>query len=420
MRLTKSGRKSPNHDGLSGYGGHNMGEFTYTIEQVEQDGIFNFGTLHLNTGNEEYEIPLPVKTIPTKHSSANNDIYPEYKLINEVFHTIDSVDLRNAIYEDEASFIDDIKRKQKYSDPGQLDLVLLHYNETKPMTTLEAQEYILAIEEVSDIITSPLQFRLLHSLVEREPVDAIDEPFEYYKITKENFLQEASALDSAKPTMGSLSFFQSGQLNRLVKLYEDFNVEMIGVDFNRENPTSAIDEDLGDFIGSLSAFDLYHGSLMFAYNMERHQYRKSSKIYRAENLAPVGMGFDILGGNHLSLRYEPEGERSTFKIFDPDIAGYRSIGVDNIVADWPVTVESSILPEDIADFQTETAADLIKLVNAGEIQNTLFTLQTRLDNGHLSNFLTNKKGMDAGMTEAFQSALKAYQSGIDPSPESYG
>lgn len=397
-----------------------MGEFTYSTEQVGKDGVFKFGDLYLETADDEFEIPLPVKTIPVRHSSSTNDIQPEYKLVNEVYHTIDAVDLRNAIYEEEASFIDDIKQKQKCSDPGQLDLVLLNYDETKPMTTMEAREFVRAMDEVSDVITCPLQFRLLHSLVEGEPVDSIDDPFQHFKITKENFLEEASTLKSAKPVMGSLSFLRTSQLNPLLQLYSDFNVEMLGVDFFREYPTSIIDEELGILIGRLSAYDLFDGSLMFAYNMQRHQYRKSSTIYRAENLAPVGMGFDILGGNHLPLEYVPEGDRSTYKLFDHDVSGYHSIGVKSVIEDWPVTVQSNILPEDVAEYQPRTANHLVKLVSVGQIQSSLFTLRTRLNDGHLANFLENNEGIDTQMTDAFKSALEAYQVGMDPGLDSYG
>lgn len=396
-----------------------MGEYTYSIDRVDEDGIFNHGTLNLNTGGKTYNIPLPAKTIPVKHCSAERDIYSEFKHINEVYHTIDSIDLRNAIYEEQPSFVDDIKQKLKYSDPDQLDLVLLNYAETKVMTPLEAQEFVRAVDEVSDIITCPLQFPLLHALVDDEPVDAIDDPFHYFKTTKENFLEEAAALESSKPVMGSLSFLRTGRLNQLIQLYSDFNVEMFGVDFYREHPTSVIDGGLGVLIGHLSAFDLFEGSLMLAYNMARRPNRTSSPVKRAENFAPVGMGFDLLCGNHLGLEYVPEDDQTNYWVFDPDVAGYQPIGVDSVIQDWPVTVQSSILPEQVAEFHPKTANKLIKLVNAEQMQSTLFELRGRLEGGDFSNFLDNKGGVDLRMTDAFQSALEAYQAGIGPGLDDY-
>jgi hypothetical protein len=127
-----------------------MEKFSYKPRTTLEDGIFNHGKCELPIDGDILDIPLPVKTIPANKCTASDDVYPEYKQINEVYHSIDSFDLRNAIYEDNPGFIDSIKQKQMYSDPGQLDLVLLDYDETKPMTGMEAQEFVRAIDEVSE------------------------------------------------------------------------------------------------------------------------------------------------------------------------------------------------------------------------------------------------------------------------------
>lgn len=396
-----------------------MPAFDYRVETTLEDGVFKHGKLLVETEGTKYEIPLPVKTTPVKKITSNYETYPEFKLVNEVFHTIDAVDLRNAIYEDSPSFIDDIKLKQKFSDSGELDIVLLNYSETKPMTGLEAQEYVRAVDEVSDIISCPLQFPLLHALVDGEDADRIDDPFHNFKHTKENFLEEVEALDPQKPVMGTLSFMSDGRLTETIQLYDDFDVEMIGVDFYRENPTTVSDVGLGDVIGRLTALDLFDGTPLFAYNMNKSPFRSNSKIRRAENFAPVGMAFDILGGNHLGLEFPPSGDQQNFTVFDPDVAGYRRVPVSSVTEEWPVTIQSNIPPEKIASLQVDTANNLVSLINAEQIQMSLSGLRTRLEQGNQANFLKMKNGIDQTMQDAFEAVSKSYSGGSGPDFNDY-
>jgi len=287
------------------------------------------------------------------------------------------------------------------------------------MTGLEAQEYVRAIDEVSNIITCPLQFPLLHALADGEDVGQIDDPYHNFKHTKENFLEEVEALGSQKPVMATLSFMSDGRLTQTIQLYDDFDVGMIGVDFYRENPTTISDGPLGDIIGRLTALDMFDGVPLFAYNMNKSPFRTNSEIRRAENVAPVGMAFDILGGNYLGLEFPPSGDQQNFTVFDPDVAGYRRVPVSDVVEEWPVPIQSNISPEQVESLQVDTANNLVSLINAEQIQMSLSNLRARREQGNEANFIKMKAGIDQTMQDAFEAALSSYTGGSDPDYNDY-
>lgn len=383
-----------------------------------QDGVFKHGKLKLKLQDSSWEIPLPAKTTPVKKITSTDDIYPEFKSINEVYQTIDSTDLRDLINGNDPAFVDSIKRKQKFSGDDELDLVLINYQDTQAMSELGAREFVKTIDDVSDVITSPLQTPLLHAVIDDDEDNPIDDPYHNYKITKENFLEEAAALNNGKPRMGTLSFLPNGKLNQLLQLYDDFDVEMLGVDFANENPTGCTDR-LGDVIGRITALDIFAGRAMFAYNVNKSPYRANATILSPENFAPAGMGFDIIGGNHLGLPYEPEGEQHNFSVFDPDVAGYRRIAVNAVVSEWPVTVQSNIPPERVASFQLRKANKLISLINSEQIQRTLNDLRDRIEQGNGSNFLKSKEGIGKPIQNAFEDIKRSYSGGAAPGVADY-
>lgn len=377
-------------------------------------GVFKYGKLNVPGS----EVRLPAKTTRLKHVTDEDRPYESTWQINEVYQSVDRTSLRDAINGDGPNFLNSLRRKLKYAEEHHLNVVLIDYKESDVMSESEAREIIGIINKFSDVVTLPLQSQLLHAIVKDGKKYPVDDPFHNYKRTIENCLDVATELNSQKPIMGSLSFVREGLQNELLRTYDDFGVEIFGVDFVGKHPTGVRNE-VANLIGRITSLDLFDGTVMYAYNLSKCQYRRNSDVLSPQNLAPVGSGFDIVGDNHMGLGFQPEGERKNFTVFDLDVVGYRSIPVADLVNEWPTTVVSNISPERINSFNPTKAGQLIGLVNSEQLQLCLNQLGDRIEGGYVENFIENNEGISPSIESSFSRSREAYLGGGAAGPGAY-
>lgn len=394
-------------------------DFKYGVNTSTEGGLFTHGTFETNG----VENSVPAKAIPVKKLTQQDQIYETARGVAEVYHTVDTEKLEAySDSPDTPAFLHNLEAKQQHRHEDEVLFTFFGYTDTHAISEAEARSLAQLSASHSDVIIAPLQPQILKVIRrDKEPEEEYEQgAFPVYRSGIERFLEAVSDLDTSKPVMGVMPLLSDGQMNELLTLYEDFDVDMLCV--NLEGNTLLKEQNhvkLRQLIGRMSALRVFEGYLLYALNPPFPQYRQNETIRTAHNFVPVGMGFDVVGHNHIGLGYGPDGTRDNYNVYDTDVAGYKPVPVDDVVEEWPVTVMSRIDAERVADLGVNRASDVVDLISSEQLDRSFDELRDRIEQGNERNFLRSKEGIIEQMRSKFEATATAFENGANPSVGSY-
>lgn len=290
------------------------------------------------------------------------------------------------------------KTQAKIQD-DELSIAFVKYTESSTIPNVHADYLAEPIAHYSDFVTVPI-FKELVSAINSDKTDLTDPAYQSLKESIRRFLSATEEKSFDRPIMGLIPRLGWKYINDLLQVYEEYNVRAFAFDFNRKKITTgtqiAMIRPLMEHIANRS---IEEHVMFYALNPSPGVSIQSMESRPAADIASLGLGFDIVGGRHVtppmpSEAFEDAEASKTgedglpdFRIFDKEEWVYRDIPLEDVPSEMPV--DSGIAPERIVTRMQRAPQNekyrLQKLVNDE---------QRALATNELENQLTSDKGFD--------------------------
>lgn len=394
-----------------------MVELKITSDLSTDGGLFFSGTFDLDGENVHKTVQTPVKAIPVHHLTRKDKVTDSIRSVAEVYQKVDAAKLEESRTNGNPSFLNRVSKKLTHARDDEVIFTFWGYGDAHQITREEAQELVHLSQTYSDVVTPPLQPKLLSAITGSNGDDDEfpDTPFRAYKAGIEEFLRAVDRADVSKPLMGIIPFVKYGRAMELLELYDDFDIKILGFNFDGGKPTtdSRIDK-LADLFANLSAKRELEGKLFYAVNPRPSFHKDGVEFHTAEDFAPAGMGFDIIGEDHSGPTFIPDEQPDieTCKIYDRELIAYKKVPLSELWMEWPYSSEVS--PDRVESASENKRRSLRRLTNSEQLQFTLEELRQAIDDGAEFEFLRSHDGITGDMRESFEEISSSVEDGMGP------
>jgi hypothetical protein len=397
-----------------------MTTFNTTTLTISEEGLFP--RRELKTSGKT--VQTPAKALPVTKATGDDEFADGAQGIAEVYQTVDAGKLRDMRKRDNPSWINTLASKVKKA--GENDLVFVHlaFKETRAIEALEAEQLMNVIDTFSDVLTVPLQPRLVKQMLKDEAEQDLDAPFQEYLASIERILMECEERFSEKPVMGTLPPTGWSRTGKLLRQYHDFGVEAFCLNFNGRKVTAARQVSmLGRIAEHIGARRLQEDVVLYGINIDATGPKGALGFRPAMNFAPSGVGFDIIGENHIGLQVDPSemegGEEAPqmdedfVRLFDREAITFAEVLIDEIDSVWPA--ESGLDADDLQGVSSGIRSRRRKLFNAEQLSLALQDLRDELDAGSdIMAYLRSRPGVTPEMFDAFEQVRGRFDHGRGP------
>lgn len=387
-----------------------------TVNDFDRNGIFPLRNIRV----EGKKILTPTAaTLPGKLRQ-HEEFHPDSGGVSELYRTVGGDDLDEAMRDPEGSTINSDLENQYASAPDHsLKVTFTKYTEASTLDVAHAQ-YLSDIHAAySDIITVPLMPKLV-----RNVEDGLNDPsYRSFKKSVVAFLNQVEERHSEAPVMGLIPRLGWEFIDDLLEVYEAHDVTTYAFDFDRCKVTTGTQLSMVEpLMQSIANRGIEDHTLFYAINPSPGTRQEAIGARPASDIASLGLGFDIVGGCHVSPRMPEEAfeEMETeqgedgepeFRLFDRTDWVYRDI---------PVSDLSEVFPDETA-FDAEGVAARVRRspTNAKyRLQKLVNGEQKALAAKDLRDALASEKAYSRvitklGVTDQTQSAYERARDGFD-------
>lgn len=290
----------------------------------------------------------------------------------------------------------------------------LSWQEGQTFAEAEAQLFVDVLDTFSDILTVPLMPELLRTV----EGGLTDTAYQSYRKNVKQFLDTARTRLPEAPLMGTIPPLGWEFTDDLMKLYEKYNVRAFCMNFNRRRITVDTQvEMVKPMMRNIARRDLSDKVLFYGINMHDGQYDEALGFQPAANMASLGMGFDIVGENHVGLDAPPEvfeddDDTVYFTFFDKETFAYQKVLLAELPQHFPK--ESKLDPDYVVQRSAHSESlrrRLQKVLSAEQMALATEELQPEIPAGSAFEHVVTKPGVTASTTEAFQNIREGFNEG---------
>lgn len=368
-------------------------------------------------------VQTPAKALPVKHAIDDRGFSHAARGVAEIYQEVDAGKLRELGEDETPGWLNTLSRKVGKASEDDLVCVFLAFKETRAITPLEARQLVQVVATFSDVLTVPLQPRLVREMLRDEEDREFETPFQAYRTGIERVLMEAAESESEKPVMGTLPPTGFSRTERLLRLYDDHDVEAFCLNFAGRRVTAARQVTrLRPLIEHIGQRRLHEDVILYGINIDATGPKGALGFRPAMNFAPAGMGFDIIGEDHTGLSVSPEvmgGEDDPMmdedfvRLFDREAIALVEVPLDELEEFWPE--ETGISPDEYRAGSTGVRRRIRKLVNAEQLALALRDLREAIDaDEDVFEYLRDRVGVTPEMRETFQEMRASFENGRGP------
>lgn len=361
-----------------------MTDLKITTDSFADDLLLPRRTLRIG----EKSIRTPTKTIPVRKTRKHEQVHEASRGINELYREVDSQLLKQARTGASSAINRHLQKGLNKTNSGEVNIVFFSYTDTMTLPVIDAQYLIDTELTTSDILTVPLMPKLAGAV---DPNNGLsDSAYRSYKKSVLRFLEQTKGRASTSPVMGVLPPLGWKYLEDLMEVYAAYDIRAYCLNFNRRKITA--NRQIGmirPLVQSIAARGIEENVLFYALNLAPGNRDDALGGRPAEDLASVGMGFDIIGGTHVAPQWPQEvfekieaeqgeeDEMITFRLFDKEEYLYREIPLDQLPSAFPT--DSAFDPDHIAQRVQNSPGNakyrLQSLVNSEQIALALADLR---------------------------------------------
>lgn len=395
-----------------------------TVNDFDQNGIFPLRTVRV----EGKKIRTPTAaTIPGKLRE-HEEFHPESSGVSELYRTVGGDDLDEAMRDPDGSQINaDLESQYSRAPDDSLKVTFTKYTEASTLDVAHARYLADLNATYSDILTVPLMPKLVRNVED----SLSDPPYHSLKKSIVAFLNQVEERHPEVPVMGLIPRLGWTFINDLLEVYEAHDVTTYAFDFDRCKVTTgsqlAMIEPL---MQSIANRGIEEHTLFHAINPSPGTRQQAIGARPASDIASLGLGFDIIGGCHVSPRMPEEafeemeadqGEdgEPDFRLFDRTEWIYRDIPIADLQDMFPE--ESAFDAEGVATRVRRSPSNakyrLQKLVNGEQKALAAKDLRYALETGEAYPQVIEKVGVTDQTQSAYENARdefdeERFQSGV--------
>lgn len=361
-------------------------------------------------------IDTPARARPARKTRSGEQPMEESRGVVELHRTIDTERLTRARRGNLEVITDELKRGYRKAHDDEVVCSFFTYEDEQTMAQGEIELMVNVLEEFSDVLPVPMMPGLVRIMEDDE--EPTDPAFHTYKENVDQFVRIARTLAPDKPVMGVIPPLGSEFTYELMDLYAEYNVRAYYVNFKRRRITA--ETQIGvvkPMMQYIARRDIADNVLFYAINLHPGDEDETLGLTPALDMSSVGMGFDIIGENHVGIRappeaFEGEDDTVTFTFFDRDSYARREVLLAELPQHFPS--ESGFDPEHIVQRSAESdnhRRRLEKLVSAEQMALATQELHPQIPAGSAFDHLMGKPGVTPEIARALQDVRDGFEDG---------
>lgn len=396
-----------------------MPNFVIRTETFSDQALFPRRQLQVG----DVTVDTPTKAIPVKKLREGETLAPESRGVNELYRTVDTEKLTNDRRRSNSKLANDLQGQAERGRDDDLTVAFVSYDETHALRPVEAEQLVDVMTVVSDIITLPLFSNLAGAVDEDDGTR--DASYQSYKRSVTRFLSAAKERAPDAPLMGVIPTLGREFTDDLMRVYEDYDVRAYCVNFNRRRITAGRQVSMiKPMMYNIARQGIEEQVMFYGINLHPGDRDDALGLRPAADMAAVGMGFDIVGENHVSPPgtaevFEQMGSSkgdedspTTFRLFDKEEYAYAEIPLDDLPQHFPN--DSAFDPDGVV--RTAARSDnlrrrLQKVVNAEQMGLAAAELQDRISSGDAFDHVNGKAGVTPKTAKAFNDVRGGFDDG---------
>lgn len=389
-----------------------MTKITINTEDFSNDALFP--RRQIKIGEKEFQ--TPTKAIPVR-KTRNEDgetVSQSRREVCELHRGVDTERLTRARRGDIRTITKGLQTGYNKTQEDDVVFTFLSWKEGQTFAEAEAHILVDILETYSDILTVPLMPSLVNTVEE----GLSDTAYQSYRRNVEQFLESARVRAPKIPIMGTIPPLGWEFTDDLMKLYEKHSVRAFCMNFNRRRITAGTQIGMvKPMMRHIARRDIANHVLFYGINMHPGQFDERLGLQPAADMASLGMGFDIVGENHVGLNAPPEAfedddDAVYFKFFEKTEFAYRKVLLAELPQHFPENTEFD------PDYVVKQSANsdnqrrrLEKLLSAEQMTLATKELQPKISAGSAFEHVVTKPGVTPTTTEALQSVREGFDEG---------
>lgn len=396
-----------------------MKNFDISTELMSSQGVIPRRRVRINGK----EFATPARATPIEHTRDGEAPLQECKQICEIHQEIDSERLATERQGKRTPITDSLRRAANKTEEDDVAVVFLTYTDTSPLAPYEAEQVVDLLVEFSDFVTVPLIPNLKRMVQKEDGVD--DEAFQHYAETAQRVIEVARESYSSVPIMGTVPMLGRVHVTDLFQMYLGYDIRAFCVNFDGGQASASTKVNLlRPLMRDIGRRDLELAILMYAINLKSGHQDEDLGGAPADDVGAVGLGFDVLGENHVGIRAPPEvieemaekeSDQETFTLFDRNRFVHEDVPLAHLPEEFPE--ESNFDPQRVvrrAQGNDNHRRRLEKLITAEQIALALTELQDT-DRDAVFRELAERPGISTRTISAAQELREELDSGMDQS-----
>lgn len=388
-----------------------------TINDFDVNGVFPLRTIQV--GEKQVQTPTVVHR-PHKRRDKES-INSASRGVAELYVKAGGDDLDTAIRSAGGQKLTQAFRKQQERvTEEEIAIPVTRYTETATLSPAHAEHLAEAHATFGDIVTVPWMPSLVNSIDVAAGIT--DAAYQSFKQSVTAFLTHLHEHHPDIPVMGLIPNLGWEFVEDLLDFYNSHEHRVSGymVDFDRKPITADAQVSwLQPMMNHITNLGLEENTLLYALNLKPGRNTEALDARPVEDLSAIGLGFDIIGGRHLSPNYPPEvfesdiGETRIFRLFDRKEWVYRDIEVDDIAEELP---DSSMIKPARIDNRVGSDDRNYRLENIvnGELKALeLAELRRHLEVGEGYKFIAHKKGITQRDLDVLEDVREGFDGGCE-------
>ncbi|EMA34386.1 hypothetical protein [Haloarcula japonica] len=357
-------------------------------------------------------VDTPAKAVPARKKRGSEELKDPSRGINEFYKNVDASKLTQARRGTSSAIVDDLETGLRKSNDDEINFVFLNWDDAQTIAQIEAEYMVDLLGSMSDVVTVPLQIALVEAIDHSDGLT--DSAYQTYKENVVRFLDVIKQRAPQAPVMGVLPPLGWDFTQDLMRVYERHDIRLYCLNFKRRKPTAA--RQIGmirPMMQSIARRRIHESVLFYGINMSPGTNDPSIGMRPAADMATVGMGFDIVGGSHISPTMPPEAFEDdgevTFRLFDKDEYARKDVLLAELPHHFPD--DSSFDPEYVVKKAANSDAQrhrLQKLVNAEQMGLATRNLQSEVSSGNGFRHLTSKSGVTPETTKNIKDIRESF------------
>jgi hypothetical protein len=395
-----------------------------TVNSFDQNGIFPLRNVRV--GNKKIQTPTAA-TLPGRLRK-HEEFHSESDDVAELYRTVGGDDLDEAMRDPEGSQINtDLESQFSSASDDSLKITFTKYTEASTLGVAHARYLADLHAAYSDVITVPLMPKLVRNVED----DLTDPSYRSFKKSVVAFLNQVEERHSEIPVMGLIPRLGWKFIDDLLEVYEAHDVTTYAFDFDRCKVTTGTQLAMVEpLMQSIANRGIEEHTLFYAINPSPGTTQQAINARPASDMASLGLGFDIIGGCHVSPRMpeeafeEMEAKQSDegepeFRLFDRTDWVYRDISVSNLPDEFPdeTAFDAEGVATRVRRSPTNAKYRLQKLVNGEQKALAAKDLRDALSSDPAYPQIIDKLGVTAQTQSAYEQTRdgfdeERFQSGV--------